>query len=224
MREPKIYMPGDSGSLISNSVAEHNITVVRNSININAKLPFVLYGMNDVNNAFDSFFKMSGLTPANITYSVAYGTGGDLIITYQDTTGHTDTITIHSVGLYGYATLLEQTRNHKFKTKFIRINSSDASQFTLATQLGDDIQYGNLNMQGNVLNKKRLNIARSPQDINSNILDLHIKDSAIDDTWGLVQNFEKYSSAGAYTLEFGIFFHAVEKEHDDEQQEESHMD
>jgi len=112
--------------------AQFDLTITRNSININAALPIVLFGVIDLESAYS---QVINTLPAGCVLTSVVNTGGSYIFTY--TSGaNVDTITI-TCAQTPYAGFLRATQTDTMQVRAYRIavSSTDAvDQFNYAMQ------------------------------------------------------------------------------------------
>ena len=144
-----IKMYGQVGSpdtitgLITGSKGDLNLTVKRNSINIEAPLPFVLFGLNDFQAKYVSTLK--GFLPSGVTVTVASDADGNVVFTY--TSGlDVDTITVSFSGANNYTSFLQAMNQNYFKTKYMLVSISDEAQRLAA--FSQTLNYGVLSALG----------------------------------------------------------------------------
>lgn len=112
-------------ALISESKGDLNITVTRTGANIDAPLPFVLFGSNDFTAGYASTLPglMSGL-PTGTAVAVSSAANGDILFTYTNSDG-TDVVKVSNVGNLNMKSFLASMTNNYFSTKYFLCSISN---------------------------------------------------------------------------------------------------
>lgn len=122
---------GDVNALVAESVGDLNLTVVRNGVNIDQPLPFILFGANDTLAKYASTIKgLLAELPAGTTFALSQNAAGDFVFTYT-LEGNSDTVTVKNLGNINYQSFISAMNNNFFSTKYVLISVSDE---TYATQ------------------------------------------------------------------------------------------
>lgn len=141
--------------LIAESKGDLNLTVTRNGVNINAPLPFVLFGLNDFTANYVNTLQNLLLQIGIPTVSVAISTSaiGNVIFTYTNSIGPvSDTVTVANIGNISYKGFLSSMNQNYFSTKFAEISISDPTQNL--QQFSQPLFYGLLSALGSVNNNQ----------------------------------------------------------------------
>lgn len=134
--------------LVLSSKGDLNLTVTRVGVNINAPLPFVLFGAADYTAGYVSTFNgLLQALPAGVTVAVSRSATGDVVFTYTDEDENSDTITVNNLGNINYAAFLAGMNQNYFKTKYMLVSISDET-YNL-TQFAQPLFYGLLSSLGN---------------------------------------------------------------------------
>ncbi len=137
---------GEVHSLIAESVGDLNLTVTRKGTNIDAPLPFILFGVNDLSADYSTTLRglLSDL-PDGTTLEVTTSKSGDLVFTYTKDE-NSDTVTISNLGNISYKAFLASMNNNFFATKYVLISVSDEDSAT--SQFAKPLIFGLLSSLG----------------------------------------------------------------------------
>jgi hypothetical protein len=191
---------GTSSDLVRNTspedgIADFTIIVTRNSNNIAAPLPFLLFGVNYVENQYRELLTPF-LTNAVILTSVVYNNAGNMVFTY--TLGvNVDTVTV-SCNEAPYSVFLQSTRTDLIRIQKVRYNIADTTKLANYSQPMAIVQkslFGTL-----VNNKISVTKYKNPQQFQNGIVDV-MASFDVDKTKGLVH----YIIENNATLELNHF-------------------
>ena len=195
-----ISRSGSSSDLVRNSspedgVADFTIIVTRNSNNIASALPFLLYGVNYVENQYRELLTPFLLNSVVLT-SVLYDNAGNMVFTY--TLGaNVDTVTI-SCNEAPYSVFLQSSRTDLIRVQKMRYNIADTTKLANYSQPMAIVQkslFGTL-----VNNKISVTKYKQPTQFQNGIVDV-MASYDIDKTKGLVH----YIIQNNATLELNNF-------------------
>lgn len=137
---------GEIYSLIANSKGDLNLTVTRSGVNIDAPLPYILFGSNDFSAGyFDTLSTLTKGLPAGTTVAVTTSASGDIVFTYT-LAGNSDTVTISNLGNISYRNFLAGMNNNYFATRYFLTSISDEDQSLL--QFSQPLFFGELSVLG----------------------------------------------------------------------------
>ena len=195
-----ISKSGSNSDLVRNTspedgIADFTINVTRNSNNIASPLPFLLFGVNYVENQYRELLSPFLLNAVVLT-SVAYDSSGNMVFTF--TLGvNVDTITI-SCNEAPYSVFLQSTRTDLIKIQKVRYNISDTTKLANYSQPMAIVQkslFGTL-----VNNKISVTKYKNPQQFQNGIVDV-MASFDVDKTKGLVH----YMIQNLQTIELNHF-------------------
>lgn len=195
-----ISKSGSTSDLVRNTspedgIADFTINVTRNSNNIASPLPFLLFGVNYVENQYRELLSPFLLNAVVLT-SVVYDSSGNMIFTF--TLGvNVDTITI-SCNEAPYSVFLQSTRTDLIKIQKVRYNISDTTKLANYSQPMAIVQkslFGTL-----VNNKISVTKYKNPQQFQNGIVDV-MASFDVDKTKGLVH----YMIQNLQTIELNHF-------------------
>jgi hypothetical protein len=195
-----ISKSGSNSDLVRNTspedgIADFTINVTRNSNNIASSLPFLLFGVNYVENQYRELLSPFLLNAVVLT-SVAYDSSGNMVFTF--TLGvNVDTITI-SCNEAPYSVFLQSTRTDLIKIQKVRYNISDTTKLANYSQPMAIVQkslFGTL-----VNNKISVTKYKNPQQFQNGIVDV-MASFDVDKTKGLVH----YMIQNLATIELNHF-------------------
>lgn len=133
-------------ALVASSKGDLNLTVTRRGNSINAPLPFIMFGANDLNAGYISTLNgLLGNLPPGTTVAVSTAANGDIVFTYVNGVS-TDTVTISNLGNINYKAFLASMNNNYFKTKYMLVSISDENQNLI--QFAQPLFYGLLSSLG----------------------------------------------------------------------------
>lgn len=136
------------GGLVAQSVGDLNISVKRVGVNIDAALPFIIFGANDRTADYASTLpNLIGSLPAGTTVAVSKNASGGIVFTYSDGV-NSDTVTVSNLGNINYQSFLASMQNNFFKTRYFLISISDENYNT--QQFAQPLLYGKLSALGMV--------------------------------------------------------------------------
>lgn len=180
-----ISRSGASSDLVRNTspedgIADFTINVTRNSNNIASPLPFLLFGVNYVENQYRELLTPFLVNSVVLT-SVAYNSSGNMVFTY--TLGvNVDTVTV-SCNEAPYSVFLQSTRTDLIRIQKVRYNIADTTKLSNYSQPMAIVQkslFGTL-----VNNKISVTKYKNPTQFQNGIIDL-MASFDIDKTKGLV--------------------------------------
>jgi len=193
----------------SSVAAQFDIKVTRNSGTIDKPLPFALFGILDLEQAYKAVLNM---LPGDVTCSVSQS-GGNVVFTYVSG-GNTDTITV-SCSNFPYTSFIKATLVDLFTIRAIRMSISDT------TQTGN---FDNplILVRRSIFGKdERDSLVPSsyidPKNFKDNRVDIgDVRNSSshvmsIDKEISLVYSLNDTMASGAYTLNFSVFVNKFEK-------------
>lgn len=195
-----ISKSGSNSDLVRNTspedgIADFTINVTRNTNNIASPLPFLLFGVNYVENQYRELLSPFLLNAVVLT-SVLYDSSGNMIFTF--TLGAAvDTITI-SCNEAPYSVFLQSTRTDLIKIQKVRYNISDTTKLANYSQPMAIVQkslFGTL-----VNNKISVTKYKNPQQFQNGIVDV-MASFDVDKTKGLVH----YMIQNLSTIELNHF-------------------
>ena len=123
------------------AAAQFDVIVTRNTATINAALPVALFGIVDLEGAYRSVLNN---LPAGVTLTSVTNSNGNIIFTYADGAGHTDTITI-TCNQIAYASFIRASQTDPMVVKAIRyiVASNALDQFSQNFQFVKRSIFGN---------------------------------------------------------------------------------
>lgn len=193
-----VVSPDTITSLITNSKGDLNITVKRTGVTINAKLPYILFGLQGLPTKFLSAIKP--YLPAGVTISSATIATGDLVITYVEG-ANSDTVNVSMSGLISYGEFLEAMNQNYFKTKYIRYEVADDAN--RLSQQAEQISFGVLSALGAQQANQMMPRSRVMSwDYNKGITNLLMPEQKITADFSFVQNIIKVDG---YSIAWDVF-------------------
>jgi hypothetical protein len=191
---------GSSSDLVRNTspedgVADFTINVTRNSNNIASALPFLLFGVNYVENQYRELLTPFLLNSVVLT-SVAYDSSGNMVFTY--TLGvAVDTVTV-SCNEAPYSVFLQSTRTDLIKIQKVRYNISDTTKLANYSQ---PMAVVSKSLFGTLVNNKiSVTKYKNPTQFQNGIVDV-MASFDVDKTKGLVH----YMIQNLATIELNHF-------------------
>lgn len=183
--------------IIMESAGDLNITVTRSGVTIDEPLPFVLFGLNDLNAGY--FSTLSGFLPAGVTVGVSTSATGDIILTY--TSGeNVDTVTISFVGKTNYSSFLNALNQNFFKTKYIQYTISDE---TKVDQYNEMLNFGELSALGAARANQLLpRTRRRATDFVKDIIEILLPEQSVTPDFSIVQNI---IAVDGFTIGFNVY-------------------
>lgn len=181
---------GDSSAvaqgLIASSKGDLNITVERKSINIDAKLPYVLFGSNDFSAGYLS--TLAGYLPAGVAVAVSTS-AGKVIFTYTQG-ANVDVIEVAFTGNSNYVSFLQSMNQTYFKTRYVLYSISNV---TFLDQFFEVVSFGVLTSLG-MKNANQLspNSRKLPSDFQDDRVNLIFPEQSVNPDFSFVQNFSKH--------------------------------
>jgi hypothetical protein len=144
---PTFGSPSFINQMMTQSKGDLNITVTRESININANLPLVLFGLQGFQSSYNSIIKQ--YLPANVTLVASTDpNNGDVLLTYTNSVGPvSDVIRISLTGSQiSYSEFLQSMNQNYFSTRYIR--QEYVNNANLLSAVSQTINFGLLSSLG----------------------------------------------------------------------------
>lgn len=150
--------------------AQFDIVATRNTGNINATLPVVLFGANDAENGYRSVITLpTGVTLTSVRYGENASQSSALRFTYTDGVG-VDTIDV-TCSMYPYPSFLQATKFDLFQMTKMRFSVSDS---TVVAQLSQSVSYRERGIFGtDKTNPVSMTAAKTPTQFQTTIIDVN---------------------------------------------------
>ncbi len=136
-------------ALVVASVGDLNVTITRESVNIDSPLPFVLFASNDFQAGYVTTLNplVAKLGIVGLSFAVTTDNAtGDILITYTAPGPESDVVRIHLEGNINMRTFLAGMNNNYFKTKNFLVSISNEAYN--AQQYAQTLYFGQLSTLG----------------------------------------------------------------------------